>query len=436
MIRLVIILTFALHSIMVGSEAALEAPSEPGAGGIQPLLAKSGIPDSMWSEFQIFKPEEFGALAAQDVQSFIDSLVFPSEISDVLIKARIRLLWKRCSASDVAPEPGPLSMQGSGVSSKPASSSEPSTWSDAFPKKLSSEAVKSMVAKFSQKYPSEPLGPEVMPSPRLLALVHSQIQDRRWRWVPWKLRLSEEQHDTKSLERSLKAPRLESVLFEEVPSRDLPVQSMGKSQMQELLHLQAVAIAMSDGAHLFTLREMNRRFISKCFESYPKDAGLRPPNRVEAELADQKLWQQIATLFNEEEWSLDQAIREVVVARNELGVQLMPRAAPPKALWVDRFRKGNGKGKDPPGRKGDKGSKGSGKDGKGNGQMKTFKVNGFTVGTSWQSGKNRRLLCNDFQSGKCNRDSCKFEHVCGVLLPGNKMCLGDHSPMEHRRTPH
>ena len=436
MIRLVIIFVFALHSIMVGSEAALEAPNEPGAGGIQPLLAKSGIPDSMWSEFQIFKPEEFGALAAQDVQSFIDSLVFPSEISDVLIKARIRLLWKRCSASDVAPEPGPLSMQGSGVSSKPASSLEPSTWSDAFPKKLSSEAVKSMVAKFSQKYPSEPLGPEVMPSPRLLALVHSQIQDRRWRWVPWKLRLSEEQHDTKSLERSLKAPRLESVLFEEVPSRDLPVQSMGKSQMQELLHLQAVAIAMSDGAHLFTLREMNRRFISKCFESYPKDAGLRPPNRVEAELADQKLWQQIATLFNEEEWSLDQAIREVVVARNELGVQLMPRAVPPKAVWVDRFRKGNGKGRDPPGRKGDKGSKGSGKDGKGNGQMKTFKVNGFTVGTSWQSGKNRRLLCNDFQSGKCNRDSCKFEHVCGVLLPGNKMCLGDHSPMEHRRTPH
>ena len=99
---------------------------------------------------------------------------------------------------------------------------------------------------------------------------------------------------------------------------------MGKSQMQELLHLQAVAIAMSDGAHLFTLREMNRRFISKCFESYPKDAGLRPPNRVEAELADQKLWQQIATLFNEEDWSLDQAIREVVVARNEIGVQLMP----------------------------------------------------------------------------------------------------------------
>ena len=40
------------------------------------------------------------------------------------------------------------------------------------------------------------------------------------------------------------------------------------------------------------------------------------------------------------------------------------------------------------------------------------------MGTSWQSGKNRRLLCNDFQSGKCNRDSCKFEHVCGVLLPG------------------
>ncbi|OLP88826.1 hypothetical protein AK812_SmicGene29782 [Symbiodinium microadriaticum] len=297
---------------------------------LRPACGTLGIPDSMWNEFQIFKPEEFGALAAQDLQSFIDSLVFPSEISDVLIKARIRLLWKRCSASEVAPGHAPHGLPAAGVFSKTPSVMEPSTWSDAFCKKLSSEAVKAMVSKFSQKYPSEPLGPEVMPSPRLLALVHSQIQDRRWRWVPWKLRLSEEQHDTKSLERSLKAPRLESVLFEEIPSRDLPAQSMGKSQMQELLHLQAVAIAMSDGAHLFTLREMNRTFISKCFESYPKDAGLRPPNRVEAELADQKLWQQIATLFNEEDWSLDQAIREVVVARNEIGVQLMPRAVPLK----------------------------------------------------------------------------------------------------------
>ena len=160
------------------SEAALEAPTEPVAEGIQPLLAKSGIPDSMWSEFQIFKPEEFGALAAQDLQSFIDSLVFPSEISDVLIKARIRLLWKRCSASEVTPGQAPHGLPAAGGSSKTPSVMEPSTWSEAFPKKLSSEAVKAMVSKFSQKYPSETLGPEVMPSPRLTSRLNLWVSLR------------------------------------------------------------------------------------------------------------------------------------------------------------------------------------------------------------------------------------------------------------------
>ncbi|CAE7177134.1 unnamed protein product, partial [Symbiodinium necroappetens] len=119
-----------------------------------------------------------------------------------------------------------------------------------------------------------------------------------------------------------------------------------QAQMQELLHLHAVAIALADGAHLFTLREMNRRFIAKCFEFYPKEGGLRAPNRLEAEVADQRLWQQIAALYNDESWTLDQAIREIVVARNEVAVQLMPRAVPPKSSWPERPRKGLGKGKD------------------------------------------------------------------------------------------
>ena len=414
------------------SHEDFEPSEEAEASAIQQLLAKSGIPDSMWREFEIFTPEEFGALAAQDLQAFIDALTFPAEPSEVLLKARVRLFWRRCSALETAPQVPAAALQS--VAGKPAVALEQSTWSEAFPKKLSAETVREMVARFTRKYPSEPLGPDVMPGPRLLALVHSQLQERRWRWVPWKLRLSEEQHESKSLERSLKAPRLENLLFEEIPSRDLPAQSMGKAQMQELLHLHAVAIALADGAHLFTLREMNRRFIAKCFEIYPKEGGLRAPNRLEAEVADQRLWQQIAALHNDESWSLDQAIREIVVARNEVGVQLMPRAVPPKLSWQERPRKGLGKGKDFNGRKGAKGTKGAGKDSKGQPQSQRFRVNGFSVGTSWQSGKTRRLLCHDFQHGRCTRDQCKFEHVCGVLLPGNKMCLGDHSPMEHKRS--
>ncbi|CAE7234659.1 unnamed protein product [Symbiodinium sp. CCMP2592] len=416
---------------MVSLEDATDRQS--GNQSMDALLEKSGIPEVIWSEIQIFKPEEFGALSQADLQSFIDGLVFPSEPSDILIKARLRLLWKRCNSNES--EHGAAVLHSSAMEPlKPLSLSEPSTWTDAFPKKLSSAAVRTMMKRFSEKYPSEPLGSDVTPSPRLLSLVHAQIQEHRWRWIPWKLRLSEDQHESKSMERSLKAPRLESVLWEEIPSRDLPAQNMGKAQMMESLHLQAVANALAEGAHLYTLRELNRRFITKCFEQYPKETNLRPPNRIEAELAEQKLWQQIASLYNDEEWSLDESIREIAIARNEVQVLLMPRAVPAKSQFQDRQRKGNGKGKLGNAGKGDKGSL-KGSEGKGaHGQ--TFQVQGHRVGTSWQSGKTRRLLCQDFQLGKCTRSNCRFEHVCGVIMPGGRMCLGDHAPADHKRTPH
>ena len=69
-----------------------------------------------------------------------------------------------------------------------------SGWVEVFPKKLGAETVRGMVQRFKARYPSETLSPESMPSPRLLALVAKQLQDRSWRYIPWKLRLSEEQH--------------------------------------------------------------------------------------------------------------------------------------------------------------------------------------------------------------------------------------------------
>ncbi|CAE7249309.1 unnamed protein product [Symbiodinium sp. CCMP2592] len=160
---------------------------------------------------------------------------------------------------------------------------------------------------------------------------------------------------------------------------------MAKSVMAELLHLQAVAIALADGAHLYTLREMNRKFLVKCFDHLPRDGGLRVPNRLEAENAEKQLWQQIAVLFNEENWTMDQAIREVVVARNELHVLLMPRAVAPKIPWqpwTPHRIKGDGKqGTHGKGGKGDKGTKGGSKDGKGP-QRHTLMINGLRVGSA------------------------------------------------------
>eukprot|EP00439_Symbiodinium_sp_Y106_P020886 s6924_g2.t1 len=113
---------------------------------------------------------------------------------------------------------------------------------------------------------------------------------------------------------------------------------MGKSLMSELLQLHAFAIALCGGAHLHTLKEFNRRFLRRCFERYPPESNLRSPSVAEAQIAEQVLWSQIATLFNEERWSLDAAIHEVVVLRNELHTQLMPRPLMPKTLVNDALR--------------------------------------------------------------------------------------------------
>ncbi|CAE7498892.1 unnamed protein product, partial [Symbiodinium pilosum] len=248
------------------------------------LLAESGIPECTHEAFASFTPQEFGCVATDlaNLEGFLDTLDFFAEPSRVLVTSRIRLLWKKCqgmsdpvsSSALPGPAPQPQHVQDSG-------------WVEMFPKKLGT--------------------------------------DRSWRYIPWKLRLSEEQHEQQSMRRPSKAPRLESLLFDDVPTREIPGPSIGKCLMQELLNLQAYAIALCGGAHLHTLKEMNRRFVNRCYERYTAESFLRGPTVEEAQLADQRLWRQIALLCNEEQWSMDEAIHEVVVVRSELQTLLMPR---------------------------------------------------------------------------------------------------------------
>ena len=411
---------------------SFELEDEQSEVSMHHLLEELRVPQCMRADFLLYTPREFGMVATglQDLDSFISSLAFPAEteLPHPLLVARVRLLWKRCcELSQVPPSPA--------VVTAPQPPSSESGWVEAFPKKLGSDKVKEMVARFKSRYPSEPLSPECMPSARLLALVAKQLQDNHWRYVPWKFRLSEEQQERQAMTRPAKAPRLETLLFDDVPTREIPGPHMGKCLMQELLGLQAVAIALCGGAHLYTLREMNRRFINRCLEKFSPESGLRGPTVSEAQDADQRLWQSIAALCNDEQWSLDDAIHEVVVVRSELQNLLTPRPTIPKVLMrADGFRlKGKGKGFHQGGyskggghfeRSGEKGEKGHGK-------AAPLVVAGLKIGTFYMAGRAKRMLCKDFQQGRCTRGK-----VCGVFTGNGKLCLGEHEPSQHKKTPH
>ena len=398
-------------------------PSQPSSMG--QLLASYQIPVELHPAFQDYTPAEFGLVATslEDLDSFLAELVYPAAPTELLIKARIRRMWRHCHAmSDPA-------LQRSQPSAQPAVPQD-SSWVESFPKKLDPENVRQMVQRFKSRYPSETLGPESMPGPRLLALVAKQVQDHHWRYVPWKWRLSEEQHDMSAMSRPAKVPRLDSLLFDEIPEREVHIASMGKGLVHELLTLQATAIAMCGGAHLHSLKGL---FMARLYERYPADSHLRSPSVSEAQLAEQKLWQSIGALYNEQQWSLDQATHEVVVVRNELQYLLMPR---PARVGVPTLR-GTGRGTGKSGKGADKGSGKGKKGGKDGHPQPGLTVAGLKVGLFYMAGKERKNLCRDFQLGRCTRGKeCRFEHVCGVLDANGRMCKGDHDPSKHKKTPH
>ena len=260
-----------------GSWGFPPAPTAASSCSMQELLVEAQIPPELHHEFLHFTPAEFALVAVdlEDLNKFIDELVFPPDMSQTLLVARVRLLWRKCqkldlpSSSETKPE-------------LPVKSTEAvlNGWSQVFPRKLAPQEVREMKQRFSQRYPSEPLSPENMPGPRLLSLVFKQVNEKCWKFIPWKIRLSEDQHDSRMAERPHRMPRLDLLAVDDVPQRDLSLQHMSRTVMQEILDLRATAIALVGGAHFHTLREMNRRFLAKAFERYGGDTGLRCPNHA------------------------------------------------------------------------------------------------------------------------------------------------------------
>ena len=392
------------------------------------LLQELRIPDAVQQALldENYDVETFGllALSLPELDSAIDSMglaITPR------VRSSIRALWTRCQPA-AASGGSPVSvLAASGDSSELSSGSRTSSaWNEPFPAKLSPDLIRELRDNFERQYPGELLDPDLMPSSRMLALTYQQLQRKDWKWIPWKYRLSAKLQDETSLLRARKAARtdlaaLSDLLIDDIPVRDIPQTNIGLQQLSQLLRLQATAIAFCRGAHLSTLKKYVHRFLAHASQRFDSESGLRPPNVSELQSADQVLWGKIAELFNYKQWTLDDAIHELVEIRADMASLLQPRPFVPR-MNVKGKGKGNGKGVGKPS------AKGSGK---------SFTT---TSRPAWGTGVIRdgqkKTICLKYQQKMCsNPKTCKYEHVCAVLKNDGTVCGQKHSATDHRSAP-
>ena len=143
----------------------------------------------------------------------------PAAASDCItpfVSAGLKAAWAQ-ALKTCASQGEPPALASTGASSSEAATI--SSWSDAFPAKLSATFTKEIRLRFD---PGELLDDSSMPSSRVLALAHHYKTDCTYKFIPWKLRLSERAQEELTAFRPRKTPKLEDLVYDEVPSRDIP----------------------------------------------------------------------------------------------------------------------------------------------------------------------------------------------------------------------
>ena len=314
------------------------------------------------------------------------------------VLANMKAAWSAALATFASGSSGQPSSATALDASK--SASDVASWSDTFPPKLSTAFTKQIITRFESAYPGDILDDSNTPSSRLLALCNKYLSDKSFKYIPWHLRLSDKTQEELSLHRPRKVPRLEDLLWDDVPSRDIPSNGISQMFLFHLLELVSIAYATLEAAHLSSFRKYNKLFMSLAFRRHQSDAGLRNPTVIELQQADRAAWKTISDLCVRG-WSLDDALHEVVEVRCILHSELQPRPAPPKAV---RGAKGRGKGK-------------KGKNALPSGNQQQW-ITSFT-----DAGGKKLELCKSWnlRSG-CNRKDCNSFTNVALMLTASLAC--------------
>ena len=176
------------------------------------------------------------------------------------VLANMKAAWSAALATFASGSSGQPSSAAALDASK--SASDVASWSDTFPPKLSIAFTKQIITRFESAYPGDILDDSNTPSSRLLALCNKYLSDKSFKYIPWHLRLSDKTQEEISLHRPRKVPRLEDLIWDDVPSRDIPSNGISQMFLFHLLELVSIAYAMLEAAHLSSFRKYNKLFIS------------------------------------------------------------------------------------------------------------------------------------------------------------------------------
>eukprot|EP00435_Cladocopium_sp_Y103_P059010 s698_g21.t1 len=340
---------------------------------------------------------EHFALCATSLEEFDNVMaeIFDASLTP-LHRAALRLAWTRCQPQSATPQ-----AEAPTTSGYQDVSSTSTSWSETFAPKLTSALVSDLKVRFKRNYPAEVLLPENNPSLRLLSMVAHQKQKQDYRWIPWKYRLTESKCDEITAARPSKVAKAEglqlhSILMDEPPAMEIANGNMGMHALRQMFETFSFAMAMTETAHLSSLKGYYLKFLNMMTHKFDADTGLRGPTILEAQAADKALMTTVIELVVERTWSWDDALYEITHIRADMTSLLQPRPRLPKAVTQARSDSSTGKGGSHFSRPAPY-SKGSGKQGKS--KSKSSRVQWIT---EMVVKGEKKQLCMRFQSGKCN----------------------------------
>ena len=260
--------------------------------------------------------------------------------------------------------------------------------------------------------------------------------DKELTYVPLRKCTSQHEEDLARETRSRASDPL-SILArayaDEDPERPDHEQSSSLYALTRLFELRRNCFVMTGHCHLTSWKRLDLRVIEVYTKKVSDTSGLRRPNFEELLEADKTLFTRIFELVNDRSWTLDEALHEFAVNRQDIDHLLQPRvrtfaAHPQQQPWPhDQRGSANRKvakdhvkdqsqkwGKQQKG-KGGKGGKDKGSKGKGKG--------GKDKGGKDSSGAE---ICRRFNQGTCTNTECKYKHVCSKVLSSGYTCGKQH----------